>query len=104
MKYHSKITITNSSENSKTLCLEPWAEEFEMDSEMKLEIVVKSDEKGEFEIDFGEERITVYTWGNAVAEVLFEGENISAAGHILLPFPNNKMSLSKTIEWLFGKN
>ena len=103
MKYSSTIKITNSSDALKTMCLEPWAEEFEMLPEITLEIVAKSDHDGEFEIDFSETRITVYAWWGSVAEVFLEGENICGGGHIQLPGPKNGMSLSNSLRWLFGK-
>ena len=104
MEYDSKITITNSSDKSKIFCIEPWAEEFEMLPEITFDVLVMSDEKGDFEVDFGENRITVYTWWNSTAKVLYKGENICKAGHIKFPGPIGKMNLSDTIKWLFGKN
>lgn len=85
MKYSSKIRIINSSSEAKIFCLEPWAEEFEMLSKMAFEIVVQSNDKGEFEVDFDENQITVFVWINSIAKVLLDGKNICKAGHIQTP-------------------
>ena len=104
MKFVSSLKITNSSNVNKTLCLEPWAEEFEMYPKETLEVVIKSGEDGEFEVDFSESRITVFAWWNSVAEVLRDGENICGSGHMMLSGPKNNVNLSNSIKWLFGKD
>lgn len=55
MEYKSSIVIKNSSQKSKKLFLEPWAEEFEIGSGKTFEFVAKADQEGNFEVEFGED-------------------------------------------------
>jgi hypothetical protein len=109
MSFGSKIRITNSTKFKKMIVLEPWAEVYEILPEQAFEFVAQSEYEGNFEIDFdgeyeGVESITIYAWSGCVVEVLFEGENISGAGHIKVFDVPLSLSLSEFTKKFFGNN
>ncbi len=88
--------------------LEPWAEVFELLPEQTFEFVAKSENEGEFEIDFdgeyeGIEYITIYAWSGCTVEVLFEGKNLSGAGSIAALEVPLALSLSEFTKKIFGR-
>ena len=109
MKYRSTISVFNSSEDKKIVILEPWAEEYEVMPNQKLEIKAESDDAGEFEIEFigtyeDTETIVVYGWAGCIVEVFSKGEKISRTTDIKVPEIPKEMNMSAFLKNLFEKN
>lgn len=97
MRYESSVQITNSSEDSKLLILEPWAEEFELPSGKTFEFVGEGEKKGKFEVELSENAIIVFGWESSTVEIFCDGEKINegASGKLTVPvFTEGKNFLS----------
>ena len=56
----TSLAFTNASENMIKLIIEPWAEEYNLNSGMKVEIVADNSNEGSIEIEFEGETVIVY--------------------------------------------
>ena len=106
MKYKSSIRITNSSEDSKLLILEPWAEEFEMFSGKTFEFVGEGEKEGNFEIEFNENTIIVWGWESSAVKIFCDGEELGAGNfeRTFVPQVPEGQNISTFIKSLFSKN
>ena len=106
MKSVAKIKLSNSTQFKRMIVLEPWAEIFKLLPKQSLEFVAQSEYEGDFEIDFdgeyeGVEYITIYAWSGCTVKVLFEGENLSRAGHVPAPRVSLELSLAEFTKQMF---
>jgi hypothetical protein len=85
MEFESSIHVTNSSEGTVIFHLEPWGEQIEMPPGAKFVIAAEAEQKGSFEVEHGENEITLWAWPSAVVRVFCEGEEIGAAAGISRP-------------------
>jgi hypothetical protein len=106
MQYKSSIRITNSSPETKTLILEPWAEEFEMLSGKTFEFFGKAEQEGSFEVEFIADKIIVFLWSGATVRVFCEGEELGAGNFERETVPDipEGQSVSSFLGLIFGKN
>ena len=82
------ISVRNSDRSAKTLCIEPWADEFPMRPGDEWQIVFDGPEMGHPAVDSGTHRITVYGWSGATAAVYYEGEEVAALSNPVPPIPS----------------
>ena len=79
MSFRSTVDVINSSEKSIVLHLEPWGEQFEMQSGERYTILGESPAAGYFEIEHSNDGILVWLWVGAVAYVYSEGVELGAS-------------------------
>lgn len=103
MKHKSSVKVTNSAQDSKLLILEPWAEEFEILSGETFEFIGEGEKEGQFEVEFNEDAIIVFSWDSSTVRIICNGEEINngASGKIAVPeFPEGK-SFSSFVKSMF---
>ena len=71
----NKLVLANTSGNSIKLILEPWAEEYEIENGMKIEIHASDPNDSSIEIEYEKENIIVYGWADSMT-VLCEGKKL----------------------------
>lgn len=70
------LTFINSSEHQVILILEPWAEEYKIDPQNKVEIVSNIRPEISVEIEYSDGNIIVYGWSDSVLSVICDGEKM----------------------------
>ena len=104
MEFQSKILITNSTQKSKIVILEPWGEEIQMPPKKTFELIAFASQEGNFEIDFGEDEITAFLWAGSTVIVFCEGKEMGVTDRLVVPenFPGGQ-NISSFIRFMFGK-
>lgn len=69
-KIELKVKVANRFNRDITLCLEPWADEYLLSKDEHLTVLVQGPKNGSLEIEYGENRITIYTWSGSTCEIL----------------------------------
>lgn len=87
------------------LFLEPWGEEFQMQSGKVFEFIAKAEQKGSFEIAIVEEDIIIYAWSGSTVKVFCDGEELGAGNFERSTVPNipKGQSISTFLGLIFGK-
>jgi hypothetical protein len=81
MSKTTKIVVKNTFSEIKTLFLEPWGEDYWMNSNDEFEIVsTTSDEGFYFQIDFGKD-IIVYAEGQIIEIGVYQDKVLLICGH-----------------------
>ena len=76
MKFESSILVTNVLGKPVLFHLEPWGEQFEMESGATFSVVAEADVDGKFEVEHLEGEIIVWAWPSAVVKVFCAGEEV----------------------------
>src|SRR5215213_8218435 len=79
MKYQSALDITNARGSILMFNLEPWGEQIEMPSGATFNVTAEAEQQGSFEIEHGENEITLWAWPSAVVKVFCEGDEIGVS-------------------------
>src|SRR4051812_32779998 len=85
MTYQSTINIRNASGKTRTFHLEPWGEQIEMRSGATFTVTAEAERQGSFEVEHGEDGITVWAWPSAVVKIFQGDEEIWPGAGIKLP-------------------
>lgn len=85
MKFESSIHVTNSSERTLLFQLEPWGEQLEMPAGVRFVITAEAEQQGSFEVEHGENEITVWAWPSAVVKVFCDGAELGVAPGVERP-------------------
>ena len=62
----NKLIFTNSSSNNMRLILEPWAEEYSIESNSTVEIIADNPSGKEIEIEYNDKAIIIYGWADSM--------------------------------------
>lgn len=77
MRIKQKIIYKNSGINKIKLILEPWAEEYSIEPNSEVEIIIEGDlEKGYLMIESDNENLIVYGWEGSFIQLFKDGELI----------------------------
>ena len=85
MKFESSIHVTNSSERTVLFQLEPWGEQLDMPTGVRFVITAEAEQQGSFEVEHGENEITVWAWPSAVVKVFCDGAELGVAPGVERP-------------------
>jgi hypothetical protein len=84
-----RVSVRNSDRSVKTLCVEPWADEFRMKPGDEWQIVFDGSDSGHPAVDLGSDRVTVYGWSGSTAAVYCEGAEVAVLSN---PVPQMPLS------------
>lgn len=84
-----RISVRNSSRSVKTLCVEPWADEFSMMPDDEWQIVFEGPESGYPAIDSGADRIMVYGWSGSTSAVYCGGSEVALLSNPVPEMPGD---------------
>jgi hypothetical protein len=107
MKFETSIHLTNSSEATLILQLEPWGEQIEMPAGTTFVLAAEAEQLGAFEIEYGEGGLTVWAWASAVVKVFCGAEEIgigSGGERPAVPPVPVGHSVSSFLRSMFGKD
>ncbi|MCG9481545.1 hypothetical protein [Acinetobacter pittii] len=77
MRLKQKIIYKNSKNEKIKSILEPWAEEYNIESNPEVEIIVEGDiEKGYLIIESAIDRVVIYSWQGSLIQVFKNGKLI----------------------------
>ncbi|EOQ67516.1 hypothetical protein [Acinetobacter pittii] len=77
MRLKQKIIYKNSKNEKIKSILEPWAEEYNIESNSEVEIIVEGDiEKGYLIIESEIDRVVIYSWQGSLIQVFKNGKLI----------------------------
>ncbi|MBE2166659.1 hypothetical protein IIQ43_19265 [Acinetobacter oleivorans] len=77
MRLKQKIIYKNSSNNKIKLVLEPWGEEYSVESNSEVEIIIEGDlEKGYLIIESDNDSLIIYGWQGSLIQIFKDGELI----------------------------
>jgi hypothetical protein len=79
MKYQSSINIRNASGGTLMFHLEPWGEQIDMPAGTVFTVTAEAEQQGSFEVEHGEDELTLWAWPSAVVKVFCEGDEIGVS-------------------------
>ena len=85
MKYQSSVNIRNASGRPLTFNLEPWGEQIEMPTGATFTVTAEAEQQGSFEVEHGEDEITVWAWASAVIKVCRGNDEVWPGAGTVLP-------------------
>jgi hypothetical protein len=86
--------------------VEPWAEDYETPAGKTFELFARAEQEGSFEIEFGDDEITVYLWSGSTVKIFCEGEELGAGNFERSTVPDvpEGQSISSFLGSIFDKN
>ena len=69
-KIELTVKVANQFNRDITLCLEPWADEYTLPKDEYLTILAQGPKNGLLEIEYSENRITIYGWSGSTCEII----------------------------------
>lgn len=70
-----KLKFTNRSSDKMKLILEPWAEEYSVETDMMVEVLSDQQSDKEIEVEYNEGDLIVYGWSDSMV-VLHDGKKL----------------------------
>jgi hypothetical protein len=86
--------------------LEPWGEQLEMPSGATFTVTAEAEQQGSFEVEHGENEITLWTWPSAIVRIYCGGEEIGISDGLerpaVPPVPDGK-NVSSFLRAVLGR-
>jgi hypothetical protein len=86
-EYVTSLRVYNSRAITLTFSLEPWGEQYRLAPEETFEIVARGPEGDSLEVEFADDRITLYGWPGSVVTLLHKGTELGAGDSKHTPIP-----------------
>jgi hypothetical protein len=87
-EYSTSLRVCNAHSFPMTLCLEPWGEQYTMAPEATFTAVARGPEGDTLEVEFADDRITVYGWPGSVVTLFHEGQEVGSGTSVRAPVPS----------------
>ena len=81
------VRIVNSRNIELRFDLEPWGEQYKMQSGVNFAVVASAPLHGELEIEIQENRITVFGWSGSTVQIFQDGMEIGGSTQPVPPLP-----------------
>src|SRR5215216_37201 len=85
MKYQASINVTNASGRELIFQLEPWGEQIMMPSGAIFNVTAEAEQRGSFEVEHGENEITLWAWPSAIVKIFGGGEEVGISAELERP-------------------
>jgi hypothetical protein len=86
--------------------LEPWGEQMEMLAGATFTVTAEAEQQGSFEVEYGENEITLWAWPSAVVRMYCGGEEIGSSaglGRPAVPLVPGGQTVSSFLRAVLGK-
>ena len=87
MGYSTATTISNRSAAEVPLFLEPWGDYVVIPAGAEVRVVAEAAQHGEFEVEYGGDRVTLWVWPSATIRCYLGGEEVGVGAFPRQPVP-----------------
>lgn len=87
MSYSSAVTISNRSSADVPLFLEPWGDFVVVPAGGEIRVVAEAAERGDFEVEYGGDRVTLWVWPTATIRCHLAGQEVAVGAFRRQPVP-----------------